>query len=145
MVKKYLSDLRILVEDDTPLMCDLLVSLLNLEGFEKVFCSTDPEQGLEFAQQSMDLVLLDFKMPKLNGIEFMQRFKQRYRLTESSVIPKFVMVTTENHTEIIRRAIEEGVEGYMLKPFSSQVLKQKIMELFPEHIDHSHEPSFVFI
>jgi response regulator NasT len=103
--------LRILVaEDETIIRLDLR-SLLEREGFEVCAEARDGEEAVELARrEEPDVALLDVKMPKLDGIDAARR------ILDERPIP-IVMVTAYGEREVVSRAVEAGVFGYLVKPF----------------------------
>ena len=102
---------RILVaEDETIIRLDLR-ALLEKAGFEVCAEAHDGEQAVELARSEQpDLALLDVKMPKLDGIEAARK------ILDERPIP-IVMVTAYGEQELVSRAVEAGVFGYLVKPF----------------------------
>ena len=103
--------MRILIaEDETIIRLDLR-ELLERSGFEVVAEARDGEEAVELAlAESPDLALLDVKMAKLDGIDAARR------ILEERPMP-IVMVTAYGEKELVARAVEAGVFGYLVKPF----------------------------
>lgn len=79
--------------------------------------------GLERCQQAMpDVILLDWNMPVMNGIEFIAELRKR----EDGDKPKVVFCTTENDVAHIREAINAGADEYVMKPFDQESLQIKL-------------------
>jgi len=108
--------LRILVaEDETIIRLDLR-ALLEHAGFEVCAEARDGEEAVRLARSERpDLALLDVKMPKLDGIEAARR------ILDERPIP-IVMLTAYGQDELVQRAAEAGVFGYLVKPFREQDL-----------------------
>jgi AmiR/NasT family two-component response regulator len=106
--------MRILVaEDETIIRLDLR-GLLERAGYEVVAEARDGEEALELARQhEPDLALMDVKMPRLDGIEAARR------MLEERPIP-IVILTAFDQRELVERAAEAGVYGYLVKPFREQ-------------------------
>jgi response regulator NasT len=102
---------RILVaEDETIIRLDL-VALLRGAGMDVVGEARDGEEAVALAADlEPDLAIMDVKMPKLDGIEAARR------ILESRPIP-IVMLTAYGQDELVSRAVEAGVFGYLVKPF----------------------------
>jgi two-component system, response regulator PdtaR len=102
---------RILVaEDETIIRLDLR-ALLERAGFDVCAEAHDGEQAVELARrEEPDLALLDVKMPKLDGIDAARR------ILDERPIP-IVMVTAYGEQELVAKAVEAGVFGYLVKPF----------------------------
>src|SRR5438874_7065330 len=103
--------MRILVaEDETIIRLDLR-ALLEGAGFEVCAEAKDGEEAIDLARSEQpDLAVLDVKMPKLDGIEAARR------ILEERPIP-IVMLTAFGQKELVARAVEVGVFGYLVKPF----------------------------
>src|SRR5215213_7742986 len=103
--------MRILVaEDETIIRLDLR-ALLERAGFEVCAEAKDGEQAVELARSEQpDLAILDVKMPKLDGIEAARR------ILDERPLP-IVMLTAYGQDELVARAVEAGVFGYLVKPF----------------------------
>lgn len=100
----------LLAEDETIIRLDLK-DLLERAGFEVCAEARDGEEAVELARDSQpDLAILDVKMPRLDGIEAARR------ILEERPIP-IVMLTAYSQEELVSRAVEAGVFGYLVKPF----------------------------
>jgi len=102
--------MRILVaEDETIIRLDLC-GLLERAGYEVVAEARDGEEALELARlREPDLALMDVKMPRLDGIEAARR------MLEERPIP-IVILTAFDQRDLVERAAEAGVYGYLVKP-----------------------------
>jgi len=102
---------RILIaEDETIIRLDLR-NLLEDAGHEVCAEARDGQEAVELAEQhEPDLAILDVKMPRLDGIEAARR------ILEENAIP-IVMLTAYGQEELVSRAVEAGVFGYLVKPF----------------------------
>ena len=102
---------RILVAEDETLIRLDLRQLLEGAGFEVCAEARDGEEAVELARSERpDLALLDVKMPRLDGIEAARR------ILDERPIP-IVMVTAYGEEDLVARAVEAGVFGYLVKPF----------------------------
>lgn len=83
----------------------------------------DGQQGLEQCSDQMpDLILLDWNMPVMTGIEFLIKLRAR----EGGDKPKVVFCTTENDVGHIREAVSAGADEYIMKPFDHETLRLKL-------------------
>src|SRR5213079_498231 len=107
---------RILIaEDETIIRLDLR-ELLERAGYEVCGEARDGLEAVEVAgSMEPDLVILDVKMPRLDGIEAARR------ILDERQIP-IVMLTAYGQDELVARAVEAGVFGYLVKPFREQDL-----------------------
>src|SRR2546430_7725357 len=103
--------MRVLVaEDETIIRLDLR-DLLERTGFEVCAEARDGEEAVELARSARpDVAIMDVKMPKLDGIEAARR------ILDERPIP-IVMLTAYGEDELVGRAVEAGVFGYLVKPF----------------------------
>ncbi len=120
-------DLRILVaEDETIIRLDLR-DLLERAGHEVVAEARDGEEAVELAREhEPDLAIMDVKMPRLDGIEAARRI-----LSERPI--PIVMLTAYGQRELVARAVEAGVFGYLVKPFREQDLVPAIATARARH------------
>jgi PAS domain S-box-containing protein len=126
-----LKGLRVLVVDDNATSRDILKSMLESFNFRVSMAATGEEglKELETASQAhpYDLVLIDWKMPGLNGMEVSRRIKTHQRLAK---IPTIIMVTAYGSGEIKTQAREIGLNGFLIKPVSASGLFDTIMQAF---------------
>ena len=104
----------IMIIDDQPIGRKLLEKLVStLEESAEINTFADPCEALDWAEQnSPDLVLTDYKMPSLNGVEFTRRFRQIARCAD---VP-LVMVTCIEDREVRYRALDSGATDFLTKP-----------------------------
>ena len=108
------SKLVLVVDDDQDLLT-LVAMVLEGEGY-KVLTATDGREGLDAIERSMpDLILLDMKMPIMNGWEFAKEFKSKYDA-------KAPIVVITAYTDAKKRAEEIGAAGWIGKPFDLDTL-----------------------
>ena len=108
--------MRILVaEDETIIRLDL-VEMLNRAGLDVCAEARDGEEAVALAREhAPDLAIMDVKMPNVDGIEAARR------ILDERPIP-IVMLTAYGQEELVSRAVEAGVFGYLVKPFREQDL-----------------------
>jgi AmiR/NasT family two-component response regulator len=119
--------MRILVaEDETIIRLDLR-ALLERAGFEVCAEARDVEEAVALARElAPDVAIMDVKMPKLDGIEAARR------ILDERPIP-IVMLTAYGQDELVQRAAEAGVFGYLVKPFREQDLLPAIRTARARH------------
>ena len=119
--------MRILIaEDETIIRLDLR-AMLEKAGFDVCAEAKDGEEAVTLARTlEPDLALLDVKMPKLDGIDAARR------ILEERPIP-IVMVTAYGEQELVSRAVEAGVFGYLVKPFRETDLMPAIATARARH------------
>jgi len=118
---------RVLVaEDETIIRLDLK-DLLERAGFEVCAEARDGEEAVALAlSERPDVAIMDVKMPKLDGIEAARR------ILDERPIP-IVMLTAYGQDELVQRAAEAGVFGYLVKPFREQDLLPAIRTAHARH------------
>ncbi len=93
-------------------------------GFE-IFEAGDGQEGiaqLEKLQDELGLVLVDWNMPVMNGYEFVQAVRSQDKYANH----KLVMVTTETEPTQMAKALMAGVDEFVMKPFTSEILVEKL-------------------
>ena len=82
--------------------------------------------------RAFDLVLMDWKMPEMDGLEASRRIKQDMKLPH---IPVIIMITAYGHEEVMKQAASVGLEGFLIKPASQSALFNTILEFFGKAVD----------
>jgi two-component system chemotaxis response regulator CheY len=92
-------------------------------GFE-VYEAADGREGLQQLQENgkIDLALVDWNMPEMNGLEFIRTVRAEH--TYDGVL--LMMVTTETEMENVARALAAGANEYVMKPFTQEVILEKL-------------------
>jgi two-component system, chemotaxis family, chemotaxis protein CheY len=116
---------RALIIDDSRFVRSYLRGLLHEKGIE---CdeAADGQAGLNRLHSGVqfDLVLLDWNMPVMNGLETLQKIR-----ADGNRKTKVLMVTTEAENEFIMRALEAGADEYLMKPFDHDAFDEKLAML----------------
>ena len=118
--------MKILSVDDSSIIRKIIRSAVGVLGCE-LYEAEDGEEALvllEHKYTEIDLVLLDWNMPGMNGLEVLEAMKNDPRFRSLPIM----MVTTESEKSNIVRAIRAGAINYLTKPFTSEELIGKIME-----------------
>ncbi len=118
--------MKALVIDDSRAMRAQIRITIKSCGFETLEASNGRE-ALELITQEgpPDVALVDWNMPELNGLEFIHAARQRPDCQEMQIL----MVTTENEISRMAEALEAGANEYLMKPFTKDVLVQKLSSL----------------
>ena len=115
--------LRTLVIDDQQTMRMLVRSGLQQLGFRELHDAIDGEAALQFAVQTTpDLMISDFNMPKLDGLGLLRAIRA-YPPTAKTA---FIMLTGQSDKEVVQKAIQFGVNNFLVKPFNIATLRGKI-------------------
>jgi two-component system sensor histidine kinase/response regulator len=124
-----LRGMKVLVVDDNATSRDIFQEMLKSFSFEVTLASSGQEglTQLENAAESQpfELVVMDWQMPGMDGIEASRRIKNHRGLNK---IPTIIMVTAYGREEVMQQAEEVGLEGFLLKPVSPSTLFDAIMQ-----------------
>ncbi len=113
--------MKVLVADDSGVMRKIIIRSLNAVGITDVVEAADGAEGWDQLQSnSVDLVLTDWNMPNVSGLDFLRKIRE-----SGSDLP-VIMVTTEAEKAKVIEAIQAGVTDYLCKPFESDELREKL-------------------
>ena len=119
--------MKILIVDDFSTMRRIIKNLLRDLGFNNTQEADDGNTGLPMLQTgNFDFLVTDWNMPGMTGIELLKAVRADPKLQSLPVL----MVTAEAKKEQIVMAAQAGVNGYIVKPFTAQTLKEKIEKIF---------------
>jgi len=119
--------MKILIVDDFSTMRRIVKNLLRDLGFTNTAEADDGSTALPMLQQGdFDFLVTDWNMPGMTGIDLLKKVRADERLRHLPVL----MVTAEAKREQIVAAAQAGVNGYVVKPFTAAVLKEKIEKIF---------------
>ena len=120
-------NMKILVVDDFSTMRRIIKNLLRDLGFHNTFEADDGSTALPMLREGdYDFLITDWNMPKINGIDLLQQMRKDPNLTDIPVL----MVTAEAKRDQIIEAAQAGINGYIVKPFTANVLKEKMDKIF---------------
>jgi two-component system chemotaxis response regulator CheY len=126
--------MKILVVDDMISMRHVMMHLLRNLGFEDIDEASDGTQALDKLNKgNYDILITDYYMPKMNGKQLLERIRDKEELKDLAVL----MVSCEDDKEKIKSLITAKISGFIIKPFTSNTLKQQIKWI--ESCDCSHE------
>jgi len=116
--------LKLLVVDDSSTMRRIIKNTLARLGHKDILEGEDGVQGWAQldANPDVDMLITDWNMPEMNGLELVKKVRADDRFTEIPII----MVTTEGGKAEVITALKAGVNNYIVKPFTPQVLKEKL-------------------
>ena len=117
---------RVVIVDDHVMVREGIKQLLEMDGDIMVVGeASDGEEGLRVMEQTdPDVMLMDVNMPKMNGLEVLQKIK------ESGIKRNVLILTIHNEVEYLLRAVEIGVSGYVLKDSELAVLRKAIFTVY---------------
>lgn len=122
-MSKVKDKIEIIIADDHIMIREGLKQLLELDGTMKVIAeANDGEECLNLLNKKIhpDILLLDINMPKKNGIEVLEYIKQ------NKIPVKVLILTVHNEVEYLLKAVDIGIDGYLLKDSSYDELKEAI-------------------
>ncbi|WP_455756803.1 chemotaxis response regulator CheY [Sulfurimonas sp.] len=116
--------MKLLVVDDSSTMRRIIKNTLARLGYKDILEGEDGVQGWAAmdANPDIDMLITDWNMPEMNGLELVKKVRADERFTDIPII----MVTTEGGKAEVITALKAGVNNYIVKPFTPQVLKEKL-------------------
>ncbi len=120
-------DMKVLVVDDFSTMRKIIKGIMRKLGFTNLEEAEDGTTALpKLRSDKFDFVISDWNMPNMNGLEFLKAIRSDEDLKG---LP-FLMVTAEAKKENILDAIKAGANNYIVKPFTEEILQQKLDDIF---------------
>ena len=116
-----MSEIKVLVVDDSTTMRKIITDSLSKIGFSNIIQAGDGQVALT-KLSDVELILTDWNMPNMNGLDFVKSVR---RMPDYAKIP-IVMVTTEAGKGEVVEALRNGVNNYIVKPFTPAILKEKL-------------------
>ncbi len=116
--------MKVLVVDDEPFNLELLLEVLGIEGFEVCTAADGLEAVEAFARERPDAVLMDVRMPRMNGIEAMKRIRT---LPGGACVP-ILCVSASAFEKDRQRFLAEGFDGFLAKPLEPWGVAEAIRE-----------------
>jgi len=121
------TSIKVLVVDDFATMRRIVKGVLKQLGFKDIIEADDGTTALdELKKENIGLIVSDWNMPKMTGLELLKKVRQDEQLKE---IP-FIMVTAEGQKENVIEAVKAGVSNYIVKPFTPETLSEKLEKVF---------------
>jgi len=117
---------RVLVADDSSTMRKIILRSLQAVGIPSAVEAADGHQAVAaFKPGEFDMVLTDWNMPGKSGLEVIREIR-----AQDAKVP-IIMVTTEAEKERVMQAIQAGVSDYLIKPFTAEMLREKLEKHSP--------------
>lgn len=122
-------DMRVLVVDDMQTMRNTVKRALRRIGISNTEEADEGKTALRMMKsEKFDLVMCDLNMPGMSGLELLKAVRADEDLRD---IP-FVLVTAEDSKENVQAAVKAGVSNYVVKPFTTETMEQKLKKVFPD-------------
>ncbi len=120
--------MKILIVDDSSTMRRIVSNCLDKIGYREVVQAADGVEALEVLDKQKDvgLILADWHMPIMDGFTLLREIKSREGIQN---IP-FIMITTQTERQSVIDALQTGAANYIVKPFTPDVISEKIAEVF---------------
>lgn len=120
-------NMKILIVDDFATMRRILKNIMKQIGFTDISEAENGKSAFKALKEgAFDLVLCDWNMPEMPGIELLGKVRADERLKNTP----FVMVTAEAQKDNILEAVKAGVSSYIVKPFTAETVEQKLNKVF---------------
>ena len=117
----------VLVVDDSAFIRNLIIAALKTINITQIKEVSDGRQAYAALQKRrFDLIICDWHMPEMEGIELLKKVRSEERLKNTP----FIMLTSDVTTESVKEAITAGVNEYLTKPFRNDALVEKVLRLF---------------
>jgi len=121
--------MRFLVVDDSSTMRRIIINTLNKLGHQEVLEASNGREGLDrLSAGAIDMVITDWNMPEMTGIEFIRAMRGMDKMKHLPVL----MVTTNAAKDDIVEALRAGVNNYIVKPFTPETFREKIEAAIPK-------------
>lgn len=119
--------MKVIVADDSQVMRMIIEKIVKALGYQAIHAGNGQEvlSVLEKGFQDIDLILLDWNMPVMDGLETLTRIK---KIDPECDIP-ILMVSTESEDDKVRQAMNAGAGGYISKPFTAETLGAVIRQV----------------
>lgn len=118
--------MKFLVVDDSPTMRRIVNNVLGRIGYTDVVEAEDGRDGMaKLSIEEIDFIITDWNMPNMNGLQFTKTVRTS---SDYAGLP-ILMVTTRSGKEDVLEALQARVNNYITKPFTPQVLKEKIDQI----------------
>jgi two-component system chemotaxis response regulator CheY len=126
-------NLNVLLVDDSAVMRKMIARALKEGGLAigEIVEADNGKNGViqaKYREKELSLILSDINMPEMGGIDFVREVRKIPFLIRTPVI----MITTEARVETIATAKDAGANGYITKPFTSERIREKVLEVFKE-------------
>lgn len=114
---------KVLVVDDSPTMRRIVANTLKRIGYSETEEAENGKEALaKLGEGAFELIVTDWNMPGMTGLDFVRSLRADGNYKDLPVL----MVTTRSAEEDVKEALQAGANSYIVKPFTPQVLKEKI-------------------
>ncbi len=117
--------MKCLVVDDSGITRRILVNSLRNIGFDTIVEAADGRIALELCDTTFDVVITDWNMPNMQGVELVRSLRAKPEFAKLPIL----LVTARNLKADVVEAVDAGISGFVVKPFTPEIIKLKIEEL----------------
>jgi len=131
---------NVLIVDDSTPMREVIKKVVKASGFNlgTIFEASNGREALDLLDREwLDLVLSDYNMPEMDGLELLDEMKKNESLMSIPV----VMITTEGSNQRVEEFLNKGAMAYIKKPFSPEEIKEKLNRIMGEPSDEDEQDS----
>ena len=115
--------MKILIVEDLLIMRRVIANSLRTIGYEDIIEAASGEEAFTIlADEPVDMIITDWLMPGMSGMDLVKKIKSNIELEDIPII----MLTTKNDKDDVMTAMSAHIDGYIVKPFNAQILKDKI-------------------
>lgn len=130
---------KILIVDDHLVNTKLLEKMLKLEGYKDLLSTTDSREVLQlYKEYQPDVILLDIKMPHIDGFEIMQELKKHEHDVHQDYLP-VIVITAQDDQAYMKKALELGARDFIGKPFNHEEVLLRIKNMLEVKLLHKQE------
>ncbi len=120
------TSIKVLIVDDFATMRRILKNILKQLGFRNLVEADDGTTAWEILEnQTIDLIISDWNMPKMTGLELLKKVRANSRYGKTP----FLMVTAEAQKQNVIEAVQAGVSNYVVKPFTAEAISDKLEKI----------------
>jgi len=121
--------LKVLIVDDSLIMRRNIKKYLTSLGHDIIGEAKNANEALEFCKENKpNLITMDISMPGMSGIEVINKIRN------ISQYFSIIMITSYGNNSIVKSALQEGAQGYILKPVTAEKLYESISKIYPEYL-----------
>ncbi|MBW1708410.1 MAG: tetratricopeptide repeat protein [Deltaproteobacteria bacterium] len=123
--------LKIIIADSNVNLRSIIRTYLKAEGYNNLSVTENGKAAwVKIREASVDLIIADYDLPEMNGLELLTAVRKDNRLKETP----FLLISSEVHQDYVAQAAELRVDGYLLKPFSQKLLTDKVNIIFKQRL-----------
>jgi len=125
-LKSLLATTNLLVVDDTPIIRDIVAGILEPLGLAAIHQAANGEEAWKLLEaQPIGLVIADWLMPGLNGLDLLRKMRADQRFTATPLI----MITGMPDKHVVMEAMKLQISDFLIKPIDGKLLRQKILKV----------------